>query len=68
MALHPFFQWGEPICRIPFEEESNRPLFTALFKHMQVRQLTSSETSTSQLALSPLKPIVEPALIEMSLL
>ncbi|CAL5228630.1 g11796 [Coccomyxa viridis] len=35
MALHPFFQWGEPNCRIPFEEESNRPLFAALFKHMQ---------------------------------
>lgn len=38
MALHPFFQWGEPNCRIPFEEESNRPLFAALFKHMQVGQ------------------------------
>ena len=36
MALHPSFQWGEPGCRIPFEEENNRPLFSALFKHMQV--------------------------------
>lgn len=41
MALHPYFQWGEPGCRIPFEEESNRPLFSALFKHMQVGQSSS---------------------------
>ena len=36
MALHPYFKWGEANCRIPFEEENNRPLFSALFKHMQV--------------------------------
>ncbi len=36
MALHPYFKWGEANCRIPFEEEHNRPLFIALFKHMQV--------------------------------
>ena len=46
MALHPFFQWGEPGCRIPFEEEHNRPLFSALFKHMQVGQPCSYNCKT----------------------
>ena len=46
MALHPFFQWGEPGCRIPFEEEHNRPLFSALFKHMQVVQPCSYNCKT----------------------
>jgi len=36
MALHPYFKWGEANGRIPFEEEHNKPLFSALFKHMQV--------------------------------
>ena len=35
MALHPQFFLGDPHCRVPYEEETNRPLFTTLFKHMQ---------------------------------
>ncbi len=35
MAQHPQFALGEPHCQAPFEKESNRPLFSALFKHMQ---------------------------------
>lgn len=36
MALHPYCVLGDASCRIPYESEKNRPLFTALFKHMQV--------------------------------
>ena len=35
MALHSQFFLGDAHCRVPYEEESNRPLFTTLFKHMQ---------------------------------
>lgn len=37
MALHPSCIFGDAACQVPFEEEANRPLFTALFKHMQAR-------------------------------
>ena len=36
MGLHPYCVLGDANCRIPCEFEKNRPLFTALFKHMQV--------------------------------
>lgn len=35
MAWHPWFNPATANCRLPYEQEQNRPLFTALFKHMQ---------------------------------
>lgn len=37
MAWHPWFNPATANCRLPFAQEQNRPLFTALFKHMQAR-------------------------------
>eukprot|EP00897_Mesotaenium_endlicherianum_P004793 jgi/Mesen1/4341/ME000022S03629 len=34
-AWHPWFNPSLGTCRLPYSEESNRPLFYALFRHMQ---------------------------------
>ncbi|CAL8471120.1 g10662 [Coccomyxa elongata] len=35
LACHPWFNPSTANCRLPYRQEQNRPLFTALFKHMQ---------------------------------
>ena len=47
MAWHPWFNPATANCRLPFVQEQNRPLFTALFKHMQARS-KFAPTSTSK--------------------
>lgn len=36
-AWHPAFSPAAAACRLDYEDEANRPLFTALFRHLQVR-------------------------------
>lgn len=37
MAWPPSFRPQNGGCRVAFEEEQNRPLFVALFRHVQAR-------------------------------
>ena len=41
MAWHPWFNPAGGNCRLDFEVEANRPLFTALFRYMQVSPCSS---------------------------
>ena len=49
MAWHPWFNPAGGNCRLDFEVEANRPLFTALFRYMQVSPAIPAASSCQSL-------------------
>ncbi len=47
MAWHPWFSPQAANCRLDYSLPANRPMFSALFKHMQVRTGEPSEAMVS---------------------
>lgn len=50
MAWHPSFSPATASCRLPYSQEQNRPLFAALFKHMQALSRRGLHTTAFEVA------------------